>query len=408
MMDEVTVLRSPRAGIPAVVSTRPQLEETISALAAGSGPVAIDTERAQSYRYSGRAYLLQLRRAGAGTHLVDPVALSDDLPRLAQVVDSLEWVLHAASQDLPCLIDAGFSPSMLFDTELGGRLLGFDKVGLGALIERAFSIRLLKKFSAVNWSKRPLPSDWLAYAALDVELLLELREWTSDRLQSAGKDVWAAQEFAHLVAHAHDVHPPVTDPWRHTTGLNEVRTRAGLAVVRELWLSRDEIARHHDLAPGRILPDRAICDIAAGISTRLPISRSDMREIPAFQSGDALRFAETWLAALARAAGLPRQQYPPLRAPLAAIPHPRTWVRDHPEAFTRWQAIRPLTLEIAQQLEVPVENLISPWTVRQLAWEPPVELTRTSIDVFLSAARARPWQREILVSPLAESLSQLS
>ena len=183
--------------------------EAIARLAAGNGPVAVDAERAHGFRYSQRAYLIQLRRAGAGTHLIDPIAFAPreerdpaDLSALGAAIADAEWVIHAASQDLTCLYEVGMVPQTLFDTELAGRLLGYPRVALGTMVEELLGIRLLKEHSASDWSTRPLPAEWLTYAALDVELLLELRDLLAGQLQQSGKWEWAQQEFAALVAGA--------------------------------------------------------------------------------------------------------------------------------------------------------------------------------------------------------------
>ena len=162
-------------------------------------PVAIDAERASGFRYGGRAYLVQLRRRDTGTALLDPIALGD-LQVLDQPLARSEWVLHAATQDLPCLAEAGIRPRRLFDTELAGRLAGFPRVGLAPLVERMLGLQLRKGHGAADWSTRPLPHDWLVYAALDVEVLVDLRDAMEAELTRQGKLEWAQQEFAALAA----------------------------------------------------------------------------------------------------------------------------------------------------------------------------------------------------------------
>src|SRR4030095_12945005 len=119
---------------------------------------------------------------------------------LATALAEGEWVLHAASQDLACLAELGMKPRRLFDTELAARLAGFERVGLAALTEQLLGFTLEKHHSAADWSTRPLPQAWLSYAALDVELLVELRDALAAELIAQGKDEWAAEEFAALVA----------------------------------------------------------------------------------------------------------------------------------------------------------------------------------------------------------------
>ncbi|NMA77896.1 MAG: ribonuclease D, partial [Actinomycetales bacterium] len=129
---EITDLTAPRDGlVPVIDRLQPMLAWCEAAAAAPDEPVSVDAERASSYRYSSRAYLVQLRTEAAGTALVDPLAFP--MPgSLITLLNSREWVLHAAGQDLPSLAQLGLHPGSLFDTELAARLLGMERVGLGA------------------------------------------------------------------------------------------------------------------------------------------------------------------------------------------------------------------------------------------------------------------------------------
>ncbi|MFT3874966.1 MAG: HRDC domain-containing protein [Propioniciclava sp.] len=397
------LVRAPAEGVPPVVRTDDELAATVEALRAGTGPVAIDTERAHGFRYTGRAYLIQLRREGSGTHLVDPIAFAGDAPRadlsvLAEAIGDAEWIVHAATQDLPCLAEVGMLPRRLFDTELAGRLLGLPRVALGSLIEVALNKSLAKEHSASDWSRRPLPPEWLNYAALDVELLIPLRDWTAEQLREAGKDIWAEQEFAHLAAHAADPPATRTDPWRRTSGTHDVRTARGLAIVRELWGERDRLARELDKSPGRILADRAISGIAVRAEASDFVSGRDaLRLVEGFKWRIAARYESNWLAALDRALALPSRALPPKRPPAEGIPHPKSWPTRFPDAAERWARIRPATVELAEELKLPVENLIAPDAVRRLAWDPPAGGSSARVDAFWAAEGVRPWQRELVV-----------
>ena len=402
--DAPVLITAPADGLPPIVDTEEALARTLDALAAGTGPVAVDTERAQGFRYSGKAYLIQLRRTGSGTHLVDPIAFEGgreraDLSALREAAGDAEWIIHAATQDLGCLDEVGLAPDQLFDTELAGRLLGLPRVSLGALTEAALGKALRKEHSAADWSRRPLPTEWLSYAALDVELLVDLREWAVAQLTAAGKDDWAAQEFAHLASHASDYPPRREEPWRRTAGIHEVRNTLGLAYVRELWLARDAVARSLDRAPGRLLGDHAITELAAKADPRtLPrLDQTHLASVKGFSWRAAARYQAAWLDALERAASLARADLPALRATLEGPPPPRTWAPRHPEAAERWGRVRPATLELAEELHLPVENLVAPDAVRRLAWEPPAELSEESVDAFLADLGARPWQRGLVV-----------
>ncbi|GAB2581292.1 ribonuclease D [Microlunatus antarcticus] len=413
---EVPLLTEPADGVPDVVATPEALLRTIEALAGGTGPVAVDAERAHGFRYSQRAYLLQLRRAGSGTHLIDPIAfghtdeddtfVAADLSELRRAIVDAEWVVHAASQDLPCLFEVGLLPTAIFDTELAARLLGYPRVALGTMVEQTFGVRLLKEHSAADWSTRPLPADWLRYAALDVELLVELRDALAAELDAQGKRAWAEQEFAALVAGAGVPARRRTDPWRRTSGIHRVRTRRGLGLVESLWNARDGIARRLDRAPGRILPDAAISEVAESATP----GRDALRRIPAFSRRQAKRFEAEWLAAIGAVEQLTDKELPTLHLAADGPPQTRVWAAKNPEAATRLARVREALTARADELGLPVENLLTPEHVRRLTWTPPAELTPASVDAVLVACGARPWQREhtvdILTAALAEPLAE--
>lgn len=410
---EMPVLDAPADGLPTVVDTPEALAACIAALAAGTGPLAVDAERAQGFRYSSKSYLLQFRREGAGTHIVDPTAFEDadgtcDLSALGEALAGAEWVIHAATQDLPCLVEASLMPHHLFDTELAGRLLGLPRVGLGAMIEQYFGVRLLKEHSAADWSRRPLPDEWVNYAALDVELLVELRDRLAVDLAEAGKLEWAEQEFAALVERCTDEPAARTERWRRTNGMHQVRTPLGLAVVRELWTVRDELAARLDKAPGRLVQDAAISELAARAASTRPAhvpTKDELRQVDGFKRRTARQYENNWVAALARVAELGARQLPAMRTAPDGPPPPRAWERRHPEAFARWNRVRPATQQMAEELRMPPENLVSPDTLRRIAFEPPAPLDEQSVDARLSELGARAWQRELLVPVLVELLA---
>ena len=178
-----------------VIETREEYLEAVATIAAGHGPVAVDAERASGYRYSQRAYLIQVFRRGAGAFLFDPIPIGDFAELQDAIVDE-EWLFHAASQDLPCLQEVGLVPTRIFDTELGARIAGFPRVGLGAVVEQLLGITLAKAHSASDWSTRPLPQSWLDYAAKDVEHLVDVRDVLVAELDEQGKTEFARQEFA--------------------------------------------------------------------------------------------------------------------------------------------------------------------------------------------------------------------
>jgi ribonuclease D len=386
--------------LPPVVETEAALAETCAAIAAGTGPVAIDAERASGYRYSSRAYLIQLRREGSGTHLVDPIAFESMAP-LQEAIGDSEWILHAATQDLPCLREVGLSPTALFDTELAGRLLGHPRVGLATLVESQLGCRMAKEHSAVDWSTRPLPTPWLEYAALDVEPLVELRTLLGEQLEASGKAGWAAEEFDALRGFEPT---PRVDAWRRTSGVHRVRGRRGLGAVRALWETRDQIARERDVTPGRILPDSAIVAAASA----MPTGRRALLTTSGFHGRGAERYASRWVAALTEVAEMPEEELP-TRAPRGdGPPLPRTWGERDPVAARRLEIARPALTALAEQHDLPTENLLTPDYARRILWTPPAtrdpEPLAAGIDERLADLGARPWQRQLTVPLLVEAV----
>ncbi len=387
-----------RDGLPPVVETLEALRAVCADLAAGTGPVAIDAERASGYRYSSRAYLIQLRRAGSTTWLVDPIAF-DSLDLLQETLEGTEWILHAATQDLPCLTEVGLRPTELFDTELAGRLLGYPRVGLATLVETLLGYRLAKEHSAVDWSTRPLPGPWLEYAALDVEVLVELREVLGAELSATGKDVWAAQEFDHL--RSFEV-PPRVDAWRRTSGLHRVRGRRALGAVRALWETRDEIAEQRDVTPGRIIPDAAI--VAAAHA--MPTERGALLGTKGFHGRGAERYASRWIAALQAVQEMDEHDLPTRTPRGDGPPMPRAWAEKDPVAARRLQLAREAMAALAEAQNLPVENLLTPDFLRRTLWTPPsVREPGELLDAVagqLAVYGARSWQIG-LTSPLLTS-----
>jgi len=396
----------PRAGLPKLVESDEELRDVITELAKGHGPIAVDAERASGFRYSQRAYLIQIFRRGGGIHLIDPIAASnpDTWALLDSTFKECEWIIHASTQDLPCLNELGIHPTKLFDTELGGRIAGCERVGLGALTESLLELQLAKEHSAVDWSLRPLKEEWLIYAALDVDVLIDLRDEMGKLLLSRGYLEYAQEDFAAILENMST--PPLSkrDPWRKCAGIHKVRDRTALAIIRELWLARDAYARSVDIAPGRIFNDESLLEIAIkrpltiDLFTKIITRRSRSHNHPVTQWFDLYR------AALA----LQKDQLPELRLPATGLPPQKLWKDRNPLGYARLTHARAAVLERAQELSMPAENLISPEAVRQSMWsEPSPDAGLSYLEEKLRAAGARSWQvslvAPILVLPLHES-----
>ncbi len=409
MDDAITAvpLLTPAAGTPELIDTEAEFESAIAELAAGSGPFAVDAERASGFRYSARAYLIQIKRNGGGLHLIDPIPFGPGhvlMKKLNDLLNTDEVILHASTQDLPCLRELGINPARLFDTELGGRIAGLPRVGLGPLLESLMGVILAKEHSAADWSTRPLPQEWLTYAALDVELLIELRNIVEKILIDAKKDSWAAEEFSSILLAPPS--PPRVDPWRRTSGMHKIKRRDQLAVIRELWITRDELARASDIAGGKILNDSAIVELALNPPTTKKEFEKTLRPI-----GLRARWLEnlqTWLDAIARAVAMPESQWPAIRANTDTLPPIKLWRDKFPEKFAPLSHARALIEIIAEENSIPVENLITPELVRRICWSPPPGSTESSspdlVRTALLELGARTWQVDLVAQALAAAL----
>lgn len=366
-----------------VIDSRADYLRATDAIAHGTGPIAVDAERASGFKYSQRAYLIQMYRRDAGTFLFDPPAVGR-FDELNAAIAHEEWVLHAASQDLGCLREVGLDPQHVFDTELAGRLLGMPRVGLGTVVEELLGIHLAKEHSAADWSTRPLPESWLVYAALDVELLVDLRDRMAELLREARKTGIAAQEFDAVRLAVEK--PPREEPWRKLSGIHSIRDQRQLAVARALWQARDDFARETDVAPGRLVPDASLVAVARA----MPTSKGELAAMKDFRGRASRTELDRWWEAVEL--GLRTEDLPAAKASKGSVPPPRSWRERKPEAHKRLSAAQEIVQAAAHELDLPAENLLKPSALRQLAWEPPADVNGTSVAEVLSEQGARPWQ----------------
>ena len=380
-----------------LVDTREAYLDALERLRAGTGPVGVDAERASGYRYFQNAYLIQVYREGSGTFLFDPPALGADLSELGDVLADEEWILHAASQDLACLREVSMDPERIFDTELAARLLGLPRVGLGAVVEELLGIHLAKEHSAADWSTRPLPASWLVYAALDVDLLPRLREAMVDLLEKADKAEIAAQEFQATLDRQPKAALP--EPWRRLSGLNTLRGARNLAAARELWHTRDALARERDVSPGRLVPDASLVAAAKA----LPESKAALAGMREFSGRASRSELDRWWEAIAEARVTEDLPAPRLRSAEPTMPPPRAWADRNPEADARLKHARLALVARAEKLDMPLENLLTPELLRRVAWRPPTVLDSAHIGVALAELGARPWQVDATAEPIAEA-----
>ena len=400
--DELPLLKSPRVPVH-FINNQEGLEQLVKKLSASSGPIAIDAERASGFKYSQRAYLLQLKALGTDIFLLDPTSdpeltSSTSFERLRLLLSDREWILHAATQDLPCLQELNLKPGALFDTELAARLAGEPRVGLGSLTENLLKFRLAKEHSAADWSTRPLPENWLNYAALDVDVLHELLEATRRLLEEQGKLEWANQEFQWLLGFRPK--PQREDRWRSITGLSKVKDRHSLEIARQLWEAREKLAQKIDVAPSRLVPDSSILAVA----TEKPKSKPELANLKSFSGRASRSYLDNWWDAVAKANRA--SDFPPLKGErVQGIPNHRNWSQKYPEADKRLRFAKSALVDIANDLNIPVENILTPDFLRNLCFAPPEEINANNISQRLADLGARAWQISLTASAIAEAFS---
>ncbi|MBN9643355.1 HRDC domain-containing protein [Corynebacterium mendelii] len=383
-------LSAPRDGVPPLAHSAREIRQAAELLAGGIGPLAVDTERASGYRYDDRAFVLQFKRRGAGLVLIDPEGLREVVTaHLAPAINGVDWIIHAATTDLPCLAELGLYPGSLFDTELAGRLAGYSKVNLGAMVEQVLGYELAKNHGWEDWSTRPLPADWLTYAALDVELLIELAEAMSEILSLQGKLDWAEEEFDYILrTHDHGL-SDMAHTWQDSKGVLGLKSNEQRCVFRALWTEREKSARSRDVAVGRVLSNRAMLAAAR----TLPDSPDELAKVKGFP-GRHRGARHKWFQVIAAARNTDPATWPgPVRRP-HRVPGRSGWA-NYPEAEAVLADVRHSLQDIADEVDVPLENLLKPATVRELVWLTVEEHSIVCIGELIdemTRLEARPWQ----------------
>ena len=318
-----------RDGLPPVVETDAALAEVCAAIAAGTGPVAIDAERASGYRYSTRAYLIQLRREGAGTWLIDPIAF-DDLAPLQEALEGTEWILHAATQDLPCLAEVGLRPTRCSTPSSPDGCSGYPRVGLATLVETLLGSGWPRSTRPSTGRPGRCPSPGWSTPPSTSRCSSSCATCSPPSWSRPARPTGPARSSSTWLVRASR---PGSRPWRRTSGLHRVRGRRALAAVRALWETRDEIAPQRDVTP-------------AGSSPTPRSSRPRWRCRPTgprcsatkgFHGRGAERYASRWVAALQEAPAMPEADLP-TRAPRGdGPPLPAPWAEKDPVAARRLQ-----------------------------------------------------------------------
>ncbi len=456
MNKEPKLLKEPREGVPEVIDTLEAYKEYCNLLASGSGSLAADAERASGFRYGHEDWLIQFKRKGAGIGLLDPIALGKlgvDWHEFNEAVGDASWIIHDSMQDLPGFFDIGLRPRALFDTEIAAKLLGRKRFGLSSVTEYYLGLTLAKEHSAADWSYRPLPRDWRNYAALDVELLIELEEVMSGELKKQGKISWANQEFAHLLSKGAQKKAPHPNPWLRISHISVLmHDKIGLMIAKELWQKRDELARQYDIAPTLLLSDAAI--IEAG--KRKPSNSREFRSIRILNERVRIhtgseqdkmfeRYApiqrkikpNVWKAVIEDAISRAKsgevaiidyaqssndeddcgcsnessliaknvqdaQESQDVQESQAAPRSMKYWREHHPKRYERLQNVKRSLIKISEDTHTPSEVIIKPQIIRNLCWQDDVE--HINVKEFLDEQGARMWQSDLIAESVTRAI----
>lgn len=402
-------LRLPSNGIPKVFSTPAEFNKAANLLAHGVGPVAIDTERANSFRCDDRAFLIQLHRRGVGTLLLAPEHHRAELhSALAPVLNPLEWVVHAALSDLPSLLALGLYPSSLIDTEKAAKIAGYTYTNLGQLTSDILDLELAKGHGRENWSITPLPKDWIIYAALDVEKLIELSEALVEILDQQGKLSWATEEFEFIrhgvtpnrdprTGHVQPTPLPITH-WRETKGIGALRTKKQLAIARELWLARNTISQHQDIAPSRILKNKELIAIAQLCATT-PAATAQALHLKSLN-----KKAVYWSSIARKAIQKDAATWPDVPTPhKPPFPPSKYWQDHYPHVLNFYQKSRTLLEAKSREIHTPLDCIISMSVLKEVAWVCAEQYNTCHAEIvagILAKHHARNWQIEFIINTL--------
>ena len=349
--------------------------------------LAVDTEAASFHRYRDRVYLVQLSTRDR-TAVVDPLAVKD-LSLLGRLLEDreVEVVFHDADYDLRILDrDYGFHASRLFDTRIAAQLLNEPGIGLAALLEKYLGVTLDKKYQRADWSVRPLTPEMLAYAADDTRYLPRLRDILRERLEAMGRWSWAAEEFDLLREVRWTPSGPPEEAYLRLKGSRALRGHQ-LAVLRELFAWREQVAGQLDRAPFRILQNEAMLSIAKA----MPADQTALRELKALSPEQLRRRGNELLEAVARG----------VRAPASSLPVFERGKRPPPDlAFdARLERLKQVRNAVAERIQL-APGVLCPNGLLEVVAR---LLPKTTAELS-EVPDMRRWQRDVLGSELVATV----
>jgi ribonuclease D len=343
----------------------------------GSAAIALDTESNSSHYYPEQLCLIQIATRNRA-YVIDTIVHKDAAPLGTILADSsIMKVIHGADYDIRCLDrHYGFRVQNLYDTHIAARFAGLTEVGLAALLRDLLGINIVKshRLQTADWGRRPLSIEAIDYAASDVCHLLSLQEILDKKLQALGRTTWAAEEFTRL-EEVRYTPPDLERAFLSVKGADDLDGR-GLAILRSLFLFRDEEARRQHRPPFFIMPDIALVSLAAAPTTD--------------GMGPGLQRYRR---------GIQQALHDGLSAPPVQAPPPPMYEPSSPEQIKRLSRLKVWRAELAKELNLDPSLLWPTVSIQRLAREP------ASFDMELNSPGIRRWQREQFAASLQKLLT---
>jgi ribonuclease D len=344
--------------------------------------IAIDTEADSLHSYFDKVCLIQISIPDEDL-VVDPLG-GISLATFGEILGnpSVTKVFHGGDYDLRIMNrDFGFTVRNLIDTSVCAQLLGYEGLGLAALLDRHFGVKVNKAHQRADWSMRPLPPDMLEYASMDTHYLVELAAKLRAELEALGRWEWAVEEFARMenirFREASDEDP---EPWRKVKNIGTLDRRS-LAVVREIYAWRDALARKADRPPFKVLGNDAIVDIAK----ERPATPRDLAQLKSVSRYHSDRYGRDLAAIVRRALEIPDEELPEKG-------EPKPWIRDK-SLESRVDRLKRVRDKFARDLKIDGSVLAPRHILASIA-------TNNSLDV----PAMREWQKRLMGEELLKAL----
>jgi len=293
--------------------------------------LALDTEASSFHRFKERVCLVQLSTR-EHTFLIDPMAVPDLDPLGKLLADpGMEIVIHDADYDLRMLAKHhGIRVENVFDTLVAAELVNEPEIGLAALLGKFQGLVIDKKFQKADWSKRPLPTPMLDYAAGDTSHLIALRDILEEKLLQMKRWTWAEEEFALLTDIPFNLAVNEEPGFLRMKGAKSLKPHQ-LAVLRELHVWRDKIAEQQDRAAFMILGN----DVILSLAKDPPQEIKEIGSLKGVNERIIERYGKQVMAAIKRGQELPKEQWP-------RTERPQRWNRDndYEDRFKRLKQVR--------------------------------------------------------------------